>query len=486
MANQVSTITQSSEGIMRTTKTLIAAIGGSLSGLALLALAPPAALGQQAEDCNGFISIDYGPALVQKPGDTVTVKLTFGAGEIVGGPITPPLIFFPTFHFFLDCTPGSPSMITPSTCIDDGPVVSYNGDATIITTCHVGGNSANPLVTWASNNPAGGPSPNTLTFTPTPAVTSVAGATAPAGQCSLVFKVTVLSLPTVSQCVGFPVGDVCNTSADCPLGHACEPEIPEIADFLPLAVCTNALTAGGFQTGAIEVAGGVFPPGSNNFDCYEVTGGAVPQGTVELQDRFLHKTGVKLSFEHRVCPTVNKNGETPDAVTSPQHLTGYGLPKTGFDANTDVTVMNEFGTVAGHVGKGVRLLVPAAKAIGKHVDPGPIPSGLADADCYKFTASVANFTATLQDQFSVIKNPGSDMQKFQAGLLLCVPANKNNEDPAAVSDPSGLLCYHRLRPNNVTIPQGLGASTRDQLQLDENLNVTEFQELCVASTVTVP
>jgi hypothetical protein len=108
-------------------------------------------------------------------------------------------------------------------------------------------------------------------------------------------------------------------------------------------------------------------------------------------------------------------------------------------------------------------------------------------DCYNFTANVPPFTATLQDQFTVILNPGgSDTQQFQSGLLLCVPVSKNKEDDSAVTDPNGLLCYHRTRPQKVLIPQNLGASTNDQFQLDETLNITEFQELCVTSNVAVP
>jgi hypothetical protein len=80
------------------------------------------------------------------------VKITFGAGTILGGL----KLLFSGFKFDLDCNPLDP--LVPS-CTDDGPVVSYQGDSTITTDC--------PLVsTWTSNNPGGGTSPNVLEFTP--------------------------------------------------------------------------------------------------------------------------------------------------------------------------------------------------------------------------------------------------------------------------------------------------------------------------------
>jgi hypothetical protein len=45
-----------------------------------------------------------------------------------------------------------------------------------------------------------------------------------------------------------------------------------------------------------------------------------------------------------------------------------------------------------------------------------------------------------------------------------------------------LLCYQRTA-NLEDLPQDIKVSTRHQFQLDPTLKVTEFQELCVSSTV---
>jgi hypothetical protein len=63
-----------------------------LGGLALLALTAPAALGQEQDECNGFIDLDYNPPVSNPPPAppfNVNVKITLGGGEIIGGPVTP-------------------------------------------------------------------------------------------------------------------------------------------------------------------------------------------------------------------------------------------------------------------------------------------------------------------------------------------------------------------------------------------------------------
>src|SRR5262245_43606438 len=129
-----------------------------LGGLALVALAPPAALGQQAEECNGFIDISYDPPPPPAlPPFDVKVKITLGGGHTIGGPGTSG-ITYPFVHFWTNCVPPPPNTLSPP-CADDGTVTFKDS---ITTTC--GG------VTWTASTVAG--RSNLILFTPNPAVTS--------------------------------------------------------------------------------------------------------------------------------------------------------------------------------------------------------------------------------------------------------------------------------------------------------------------------
>src|SRR6516162_5390253 len=62
--------------------------------LALVALAPPAALGQVNEECNGFIDLDYDPPpVISVPPFDVNVRVTLGGGQIIGGPGSPMITY---------------------------------------------------------------------------------------------------------------------------------------------------------------------------------------------------------------------------------------------------------------------------------------------------------------------------------------------------------------------------------------------------------
>jgi hypothetical protein len=451
----------------------IAVVSMGALGPALALLLPARAL---ADECNGHINISYlsfvPPLFI---GDTVDMRVDFGTGTITGGT-----------GFISGPTPVS---IVNSLTIKKFRIdLACNADNLVATNCvpdvgnpNVGAGMAVTLVDNSISDTCGDvdfsidpldiTKPNVRTFTANPltadpglVIGALSGVTPP-GLCSVFFtlKVNALSADVITP-----------------------KELEEVVGY-EIAECDNGvLLSGGFQTSSIPVE--VIPP--VNFDCYQVTQGRAPTTLVELEDRFTHTTGVKLAFEHRVCSPANKNDEDPAAVTNPQHLTGYGIKKGGGNANADVLVTNQFGTVAGHVGKAVRLLVPAAKALGKNVDPGQPPADLRHFQCYKFTADVDDFTVKLQDQFIVIEkfdplmiDPAKSADvEFPKSLLLCAPVDKNGEDPDAAADPNALLCYQRTA-NLEDLPQDIKVSTRDQFQLDPTLKVAEFQELCVSSTV---
>ena len=99
---------------------------GGLIGLALAALLAAPAAAHAAASCNGLLLIDY----VSHVGNTVGVRITLGTGDILGGT----KLTIDQLQFNLDCDSNFP-LVPP--CTDEGPVVEYEGDATISTTCPV-------------------------------------------------------------------------------------------------------------------------------------------------------------------------------------------------------------------------------------------------------------------------------------------------------------------------------------------------------------
>lgn len=424
-------------------------------GMSILLFALPVvpAGAQDTATCNGFIQTEYvDPPLDLTCGDRVTVRITFGTGDISGIPIGgPPLVLRAgAFTFSLDCQ--NVSQFPCAAGGDDGAVIGFV-PGSVTDDC--------PDTDWSTLHP-GGAFPNEVDFLASaPGLIIPANQPIPPGACSVEFQVEVLS----ESPFGNPVEELVGYSA---------------------ALCNNGILASsGSQSSSIVVE-----CEEPNFDCYQVTQGAAP-GNVKLVDRFTTQLDARLKEQDRVCPPANKNGEDPGAIVRLEHLTGYEIKK-GADANASATVTNQFGTVSGEVKRAKRLLVPAAKALGKDVDPGPPPPNLSHYQCYDFEADVTDFTVTLQDQFIVLTSadpPVIDpmrmaMQAFARKLFLCVPVSKNDE-PATLLG-TGLLCYNRQKDNTVDIPQNLQVSKRDQFGLDGSLKVTQFEELCVTSTIAVP
>ena len=137
--------------------------------LALAALAMAVALPTSAEavanSCNGTFQLNYVSPTPNFPdiNSTVRIELTLGAGTINGGTT----LTMTAVRLDMACKQGG-SLITCATTDADpgagagGPPLSYDGDATITTTC--------AGITWSSNSPAGGTSPNQLVFSPSPAL----------------------------------------------------------------------------------------------------------------------------------------------------------------------------------------------------------------------------------------------------------------------------------------------------------------------------
>jgi hypothetical protein len=410
-----------------------------LAGVLLLA-----SRAQATEECNGFIDISYpGAPTLDNIGDVLTVEVHLGAGTITGGPLN--VLNVTSFGFDLSCVvPPGP---VPH-CVSEGPVISYDGDASITTNCPG---------TITTNNPVGGATPSHVVFTFTPELSIPHDTPIPPDACDFFFTETILAQSTnptglIEQVIGYDVAE-----------------------------CDNGvLLSGGFQTGDVPVASPV-----THFDCYQVTqGGLKPQIPVTLVDRFGSYTPT-LTNVHRLCAPADKNGEDPSAPANPNHEAGYAVASSSPAVlASGVKATNQFGTFTMDVRGLVRLLVPTSKKLTAPPGP-PLPVNvIRHYACHNITnisgPDLSHETVTVVDQFATTPIPGFTAK---SKWKLCVAANKNNEDPTAPTDNTALLCFFagptppfgtvKLFLNNQFGPNQFASKPR----------ATQYDELCVPSNI---
>jgi hypothetical protein len=412
-------------------------LGTGVSALALATLLPIAALAN--DTCNGFINFDYvGAPPVTNIGEVVRVRATLGTGSIQGGT----KLTISSMQFNLDCNANFP--LSPP-CTDEGAIVQYEGDATITTTCPTAWSTAHAV----------GPNPNEVIFQANPPVDIPAGSATLPGTCDIEFDVRVLA-PSVDG----------------------SGKIEELLGY-DIAACDNGvLVSGGFQTGAIET------PPPTHFDCYEVTNnGNIPDVLgISLVDRFGSLTA-KATEIHRLCAPTNKNNEDPAAPSSAGHLTGFEIVTSGFQRRNNVQVTTQFGNLTLDVVAPVFLFVPTSKnPNGTPLPPPLVGSDLPHFNCYR-TSNVEGDKErtgiTVQDQFLV---PGSltvDLDK-RGPFRLCVPVNKNGEDPGAPTNPAAMVCYTTRRD---TLPFGEKFPGITNQFTSRVVKMTQFDELCAPASI---
>jgi hypothetical protein len=397
------------------------------------------------QECNGFINISYpGAPLVNNVGDVLTVKLDLGAGTITGGPMN--VLMVDRFGFDLSCV--DPPGPIPN-CVSEGPVMSYDGDATILTNCPG---------TLTSNNPGGGATPSHVVFTFTPNISIPHDTPIPPDFCQFSFTETILAQSTnttgvIEQVIGYD-----------------------------LAACDNGvLLSGGFQTGSVPVASPV-----THFSCFQVTHGALkPKIPVTLVDRFGNYSPT-LREVHRICAPADKNGEDPTAPTNPNHEASYELSGGGSPAVVaqGLKVTNQFGTFTMDVRGLDRLLVPTSKRLTAPPGP-PLPVNIIrHYACHDISnisgPDISNTAVTVVDQFATTPIPGFT---HKSKWRLCVAANKNNEDPTAPMDNTALLCVFAARtPPFATVNLFLNNQFGPN-QFANQPRATQFDELCLPSNI---
>ena len=216
--------------------------------------------------------------------------------------------------------------------------------------------------------------------------------------------------------------------------------------------------------------------GERHFQCYEIKPFAFARRSVSVEDRFADGS-VTVRGPSALCAPSDKNGEDPTAPDDPEHLAGF--PVTGTAPRvTNVLVTNQFGAVRVDLIRRSLLLVPTAKGLA--APPGPLVNPTIDHfQCYtvRRSAGTPRFTpitgVAATDQFGA---HGLDLQRPRT---LCVPANKNDEDPNAPLSPQALLCYktrQRVRFGELT-------PFIDDQFVAQQVRIIRRIDFCIPSTI---
>ncbi len=232
----------------------------------------------------------------------------------------------------------------------------------------------------------------------------------------------------------------------------------------------------------------------DHFTCYKTgaTSGSVkftgipnPPG-VSLVDAFAPET-VEVKKPKFLCAPTDKNGEDPTAPAHPEHLVGYQVKwpaKPSLPTNLKVT--DQFNPTALFVDakKASHLMVPSSKSLS---GPTPVPTpGAFVTDhfqCYKVSVSknTPKFNpvlgVALGDQFGTMT---VDVKK---PAYLCLPVDKNGEDPTAPTDAGNLMCYKVKQTDLVKFAKLTGIFVNNQFG-PETLDAKKPAQLCLPALRT--
>ena len=218
--------------------------------------------------------------------------------------------------------------------------------------------------------------------------------------------------------------------------------------------------------------------GERHFQCYEIKPFAFARRSVSVQDRFTDAS-VTVRAPSALCAPSDKNGEDPNAPLDPEHLANF--PVTGSAPQVqNVSVTNQFGTVQVDLVRRSSLLVPTAKGLASQ--PGPLVNPvIGHFQCYRVrrSAGTPRFTpisgVAATDQFGA---HGLDVLRLRS---LCVPANKNDENPSAPGSDAALLCYKTRQ----RVRFGELSPFIDDQFLAQQVRLIRRIEFCVPSTIGV-
>jgi hypothetical protein len=227
----------------------------------------------------------------------------------------------------------------------------------------------------------------------------------------------------------------------------------------------------------------VVPP--NHFQCYRArtTAGTPPFGViqgVQLVDQF-GAASVKVEEPRRLCAPVDKEGEDPTAPSDPGHLVDYLVQSLDrISRLRGVQVTNQFGTIVVDTVRRSGLLVPTAKSL--TAPPPPLSAFAVDHfACYKVKRSLGQPKFQPILNVDVVDQLGAMQVDVKRPRRLCLPVNKNEEDPTAPSHPDHLMCY-RVTPSAGSPPfTGVSPIFVNNQFGPHTLGASALAELCVPS-----
>ncbi len=297
---------------------------------------------------------------------------------------------------------------------------------------------------------------------------------------------------------------VCNTDADCltPLTLDCghnqpaTPLCPVCPGFgcpgptLDYATCRAPCTPPAscdpfFNTWIVQLshfsqyAIAAVPPLPDHAQCYRsrvlsTTPVTVP---VKLVDAFGTVSAAVIK-PLKLCSPTNTNDEAPEALAHTDYLQSYGiraLNRRELDARLPIQgqkIVDQFGTHTLDLRLPDRLLL--ATAISFDSQPAaPSASSLDRFTCYKVrqTKGAPRFQptdVTVTDPF----NQSQATVRLKRPVRVCVPTNKDDQQPGAETNPWQLMCYRasppftqvrRLQTNNELGPSLVYPLLRDEL-----------------------
>jgi hypothetical protein len=172
----------------------------------------------------------------------------------------------------------------------------------------------------------------------------------------------------------------------------------------------------------------------------------LPAGVeVTLGDAFGETRRFRVKKPLALGNPADKNGEDPGAPSAPDHLVAYRVADAPGESRhvprAGLGVTDQFGQHRVDTRSLDRLLVPAAKSLSGPVTAPPDPA-VDHFDCYRVKTSPGasalprGIRVAVTDQFGP-----AHVLELKRRSRLCLPADKNGEDPEAPGHADHLMCY---------------------------------------------
>ena len=199
-----------------------------------------------------------------------------------------------------------------------------------------------------------------------------------------------------------------------------------------------------------------------------------------VQDRFGTAPDAIRSPNRLCAPSSKQVGsnpvEDPTAPSAPEHLTGF--PSASSTTRiTNQTITNQFGTVKLDLVRRAFLFTPTSKDL--QIPPPPLQNPPDHYQCYLVRRSAGSAPFAKITNITGVDQFGAQHFDILRPRYFCAPANKNNENPDAISHTNNLLCYKARHREN--FPE-LEPHINNQFLQDE-VKIIRRMEFCVPSAI---